>query len=216
MNAQQLYIAKGDIFQPVKAYYCSECRIVKRTQEEAEKCCVPHRCDTCGAELERYRTRCDKCRDKFRQARLAEMLERAEKLESWDGWVYYENAGYQDGYFQSVDDLIEWLADNVDFESDWPEYVFVCKGRFDGIRLDRVLEDIEQDMYEDVRNDLHGIPELEAAINAFNTANVGVLTYEPDYSKAVRVLNSELHWDLKRAEASRIFEAAHGDAPVQD
>lgn len=65
MNAKPLFTEdKTDVV----AYYCSKCRIVSKTKEQAEDCCMPPKpvfCD-CGNEVEIHRSVCSSCSDKKR------------------------------------------------------------------------------------------------------------------------------------------------------
>lgn len=68
-----------------------------------------------------------------------------------------------------------------------PEYLWTCsEERFAHINLDSILQQIEEAGYEDFdRLDLTGIEELSQAIDAFNTANAHIVSYSPDYNKAL-------------------------------
>ena len=46
-------------------------------------------------------------------------MEKAEKLNTWDGWVFYN-----DKYYETIEDLMEYLTSSGE---EIPEYVYICK-----------------------------------------------------------------------------------------
>jgi hypothetical protein len=173
----------------VFVWACGECGFISSNEEMAKKCCS---CLTCGTKLDRSRgyTNCDSCREKERAKSEEERFQKAEKLESWDGWVYLEGAGYNEGYFRSLGELVDFLED--DEREVWPEYIFICKEQpFPGADIDSIIENVTCEMYEDAADNLNGLEELEKAINAFNEANKNMITYYPDYKRMVKVPKKE-------------------------
>ena len=153
----------------------------------AERCCLNAVC-ACGKDTgEKYLTRCRECRDKFEAAKEAERFEKAVKLTEWDGWVFCEGCGYQDGFFPSLSDFDDWLED-IEEEGLAPiKYVWACKPiHFVHASLDNVVDSVIDQAYEDFdTDDLSGLDELKAAIQKFNEANKDCVSYEPDYSKVI-------------------------------
>jgi hypothetical protein len=152
----------------------------------AEGCCQnKNKCRECGKQSGSWLV-CDECRRKREDAKEVERFEKAEKLTKWDGWVYLEGYGCRNGYFESVDDFLDWCACEDD---NLPEYIWTCKPNhfvhadvsdITG-RMDDAFEDFDPDC------DLHGMEELRVAIEKFNEANKDVVAYEPDYTKAVLI-----------------------------
>ena len=61
MNAQELFLGDG---RSAGVWYCGDCRIVARAQDDAQRCCAPRLCE-CGVELtgsDKHYTRCSACR----------------------------------------------------------------------------------------------------------------------------------------------------------
>ena len=182
MNAAELYDESG---KPVGIFFCGKCRKVGWCRDAAEACCVPHKCRTCGKE--EPTSQCDDCFKAEQQAKELARYEKAGKVTDWDGWVYVDGYGYKDGFFESIDDLEDYLADQPDYSR--PEYAWTCEPcQFVAVDTDSIYEQIENDerAYEDFdRHDLAGTDELEAALKAFTEVNASIVSYLPDYSKAL-------------------------------
>lgn len=190
MNAQELSRPDG---QQSSVWHCGKCGSVFGGRDNpaigqtlAEACCRPKICE-CGAEVARYRTACQACLDRHQREKTAAQMVAAEKLDTWDGWVYWEGRGWKDGYFDSLEELHEWYDDqDEEFRPELPLWVFVCKKvPFDGLDVSRLIEMCTEDSFEDAAGRLSGIPELTTAIEAFNKANVGLVSYTPDFKYAV-------------------------------
>lgn len=128
----------------------------------------------------------DHCFEAYQRKKEEHRFEKAEKLTTWDGWVYYG-----DKYFPSLEELFDHLASVCDSEEDWPEYVWAARptvviGKFDAWEIceSYVSDNGWEDMSE---NDLHGLPELQADLDRFTAANASVVSYLPDYKKAVLI-----------------------------
>ena len=221
MNAYQLWkTVPGTKWTPLPLWVCGECGIIHRgdiygqkkedwsemSRKSAERCCKPIICNICGLPVptikrETY-TECpmhhDECRHKRDAEREKELMEKAEKLETWDGWVFYDGPGSPyDGQFAcNIEEIMDSIKeaiedeDNEMTEADRPEYAFVCKS------VHPVPLDI-QDYYERVDDvactengydNLAGTAELEKAIAEFNELNKNVgIALEPDYKRAVKI-----------------------------
>jgi hypothetical protein len=133
------------------------------------------------------------CWGKKQAELLADRITKAEKLETWDGWVYSEGpgGGPNEDYAASLDELCEYLEEKlVEGEiglADWPEYVFVCNVENCTISLREVLDNVADRMFEDWEEHLNGEKELQAAIDKFNEANKDLHSYSPDYKRVVKV-----------------------------
>lgn len=185
MNAVELFLADG---KPASVWFCGKCRHVAGSQHLADLCCDTYKCNKCGKDTgSRSWLRCEACRDAEDVASEVKRFEAAKKVTAWDGWVYSEGHGYKDGYFESLDDFKEWADDERSDETPLPTYVWTCKSEaFAQADIDSILCQITDNGYEDFDPEtLDGIPELKAALEAFNEANKDVLSYTPDYSTAV-------------------------------
>lgn len=194
MNAYELFHKDG---RTAGAFYCSKCRVIHPSNEAAEQCCAPYKCQYCGKETERnYHTCCDACRAIKDDERELERFTKSEKLTEWDGPVYSEGLGYRDGFFESVADMIEELGDAADENDEVTPvtYVWTCrKIPFAIASLDTITERITEEGYEDFDpDDLNGLKELEDAIDKFNKVNNDIVKHEPDFNVSVLVgLKSE-------------------------
>jgi hypothetical protein len=113
-------------------------------------------------------------------------LEQAPLDESYDGWIYADGCGYNEGYFSSMDDLLDYLAD-TDRDSR-PTRVWRCKEvPFHGPSIERIIEAISDAGFEGIEERLAGVDELQAALDKFNEVNAGLISYEPDHTFAVPV-----------------------------
>lgn len=184
MKATELHLADG---KSAGIFYCGECRIVHRTQNEAEACCVPKRC-RCGAEL-KPRTAwliCDVCRDSAEAKKDAEQYAAATKIkaEDWYGPVWC-GVGGNEGYYASVDDLLEHFEDDK-----LPEQIYACTTHpICRLDYDSIIEHATQDAYEGWDPDqLTGKAELVAALTEFNERNKGEVCWQVDYKRAVVVM----------------------------
>lgn len=72
-----------------------------------------------------------------------------------------------------------------------PEFAFCAFGKPFKLSLEGALESECEDMYEDAYTDLNGVKELQAAVDVFNEANKGVISYEVDYNRKVRLRAAE-------------------------
>ncbi len=178
MNSVQLQKPDGT---PVGIYAC-QCGLTFQDQASADNCCT---CKYCQQPLEGTVIYHRACFEQHEIQTEARRMAEAIRLDTWDGWVFWEGAGYREGYFSSLEDLREWVELEEDLKL--PEFVFVCAQEpFTGVDLDSVLENLTCDMFEDARDHLNGEAELEKAIVAFNDANAGLQTYYPDYTRVVR------------------------------
>ena len=167
-------------------FYCSVCRIVHHTKEEAEFCHGERIC-ACGKKIESIHSRQSKCGDcdhadwkeKERQ-KEADRFEKATKItkDKYTGDHVYCG----DQYYESVDDAIDQFLEGQE-----PEYVWACHTHgIPTIDLDDCTTNIIDNMWDDANyDDLNGVEELEAALAAFNKANESIQLWEPDYSTAI-------------------------------
>jgi len=110
----------------------------------------------------------------------------------WDGWIYFEGSGYNEGYFSCVGDLIDYIDQEDDVSV--PEYVWTCEERqIVGLDYDSIIEAATEDAYEDWSPDrLVGSEELKVALEKFNEANKGEVYYVPNFKRALLLNKSNL------------------------
>ena len=197
MNATEL-LERGGASSGV--FRCSKCKRVWTDSHCAERCCL---CSFCNEPTNEnpgsaYYFTHRVCREKQDAGSLAKRIDKAVKLETWDGWVCNEGAGGgpNDGYASSMEELIEHLEEKIadgdlDHE-DWPQWVFVCESKnLPEVDIHNILDVIGDEMFEDWDEHLVGVEKLEAALKEFNTANKGLMSYIIDYKRVVRVPPAE-------------------------
>jgi hypothetical protein len=153
-----------------------------------EKCCKP--CECGMPSRNRFECKCSHCAEIEYKERRAKQLEEAELVE-WDGSMIFSEAvnGNQDGWFESPDDLLEYLESNDDEDTEhWPEFAFVGRKCVRELDLYRAIERMTEDTYEDAevcatREDM---AKLEEVVTMFN-AKYAVTYYEHDYKRKVRI-----------------------------
>lgn len=183
MNATELFHQDG---KTAAIFYCGKCRIVCRTREEAESCCVPVVCSVCAGTVRQYHTKCDACEESERQRKEAERFEKAEKVTSWVEYIYSEGHGFNEGYFTDLGEFEDWWASCRDEEDERPAYVWTCEPHpFCQLDIDHIIENATQEAYEDWDGFTDGYDALKAAIEAFNTANAKLISWTPNYKKAL-------------------------------
>ena len=167
-------------------FYCSECRLVYNTEDEANWCHGNHLC-ACGNKVtQSYRRICDECQSKeWREQesnRETERFEKATKIHEseYRGDHVYDN----DQFYDCVEDAIDGYA-----KGQKPEYVWACKEvSLPRADLEDVTSNLLDSMWEDAdTSDLNGVEELESALEAFNKDNESIQMWNVDYSTAILV-----------------------------
>lgn len=189
MKPQELFLAGG---KSAGVWYCDKCHLVKRTKEEAEQCCRPRHCDSCGCEVDRFITTCGVCQRQKVLQRDLDALEKAELVEDWDGWVWHPMIlGYHDGYCSSPDEMRDYIADldeDEAVEAKHVEFAFCCKSRQLKADLEDLLQHLDDEGWEEMTEHASGIEDLEAAIDKFNDRNKDTFTvWEVDMKRKVRL-----------------------------
>ncbi len=166
-------------------YQCSICRKYYLDEHVADSCCTsspvapatPAKKCECGAELKYYyHVSCEPCREKYR-------FEQAEKIESYDGWIYAESLeSHNEGFFESVDDMIEYCEDDKVI----PEYVYATKKIvWRGACIDNLLDSLD-DFYDEADEHIVDFEELETFITEWNKKQ-NIVSYRPDYTKVILI-----------------------------
>jgi hypothetical protein len=182
-EAVELFKKDGN---PAGVFYCSECRAVFASQEQAANCHGERMC-ACGKKIEvRYHSECSECWLKKSRAeeakREAERFEKAAKIPAseYKGAMVYDN----DKFYEEIEDAIDGYLEGQE-----PEYVWACKDvGIPQATTESLYENILENMWEDADvDDLNGVDELEKAVAAFNSANALIHVYQPDYTTAILV-----------------------------
>jgi len=187
MKATELFHANG---KTAGVWYCSECRIVRKTQQEAEECCKPKICTRCKtAECQEYRTVCKLCNDIIDREREEERFAKAEKVTEWNGPVYSDSHDIgNEGYAENIEEALDWL-ECMSEDGKIPEYVWTCNERpICHLNFDSIIESSTSEAYEGWETEnLNGLEELEAAIEKFNELNKDDVCWLPNYKKALLI-----------------------------
>jgi hypothetical protein len=121
------------------------------------------------------------CLESGRARREVSYFEKAQKVTEWN-----EGAWLGDDYHHTMDDLLDFLSED---EGEWPEYVWAARPQAVIGKLDvwDCCESMVCDTgWEDMDvHDLHGVTELQAALDKFTEANSSVVSYETDHRIAV-------------------------------
>ena len=189
MSALELFHQDG---KPAGIFYCSECRIVHLTKVQADRCHGQITCQCGRIVTERYYENCEECRRAENRRKEAERLEKAEIVSGYDGWIYTDAVnGTQDGFFESVSDLVEWCEENDGEDGEAiaiPEFAYCCNDKPpQRVDIDDVLEQMFTDSFEDAQDHAVETEPLRVALDTFWRANMHIVSYCPDYKRKVRV-----------------------------
>lgn len=170
--------------KPCGIFVCGVCHRITH-KDLIDRCCRPCQCGK--TVRNRFEDKCSDCWTVLRHVQERERLEKAELVE-WDGesMIFSDEVGYNDGWFESPDDLLDYLADEE--EENKPEFAFVGLKRVNVLDIGRAIEAMTEDTYEDAELNVsdEDWAELQAAVDKFN-AKYSVTYYEPDFSKKVRI-----------------------------
>lgn len=154
----------------------------------AAKCCN-NTCSTCGTSIPRYHSNCTACSDANRKRTNRRWAARAKAVgmdEAEDGWICADDIGYRDGYFSSIDELVEYCADEG---VTLPSFVLPCSRVTASIDLGTVFEHLDEEYggEDSVTDQFPDSKELEAAVDAFNAALKadGPRMYQADYRRVI-------------------------------
>ncbi|HZK28050.1 MAG TPA: hypothetical protein VFD00_11010 [Thermoclostridium sp.] len=151
---------------------CRECHTGKLFV--CPHCQKPNKSDYCN---------CKESRDARDKKRDDAHFEKAEKLttEQYDGSIYAEGYGCQEGYFDSVDELIEYCEYE---EIPVPDWVYCCKPITHTLDIDSAIERMLEDAFEDAGDCLVDEDKLIDFVDEWN-AKQTVTSYYPDYKRVV-------------------------------
>lgn len=122
----------------------------------------------------------DRCLAANRTAEDFRRFDKAQKLQTWDAGIFFNET-----YHSSMEDFLKSLHGRTA----WPEFVWAAESRtvIAGLTVDDVVESCLADRgWDDMTtSDLEGVSELATALAQFTIANAAVVSYWPDYTKAI-------------------------------
>ena len=180
-----LYVEEDGNVRPLSHHVCAHCRHILPDRDAAKRCCAKYYCEVCKAETYQYHTLCGACRDQKQMDKAKEVV--------YEGGPVYDDA--TDQYYADLSDYL----DSTD-PGDEAEFVYLCKvdrlcEENAGELADRFVENLLQEHHEDAR--VENVDELEASIRKWLDKQT-LETWHPDYSKKVRVPQTE---DERESEA---------------
>ena len=144
MNAQELFLGDG---RSAGVWYCGDCKIVARTQDDAQRCCAPRLCE-CGVELtgsDKHYTRCSACRYADQERRDLAQFNAATK-------VYVEDYTGEFVYIDGEDAPISFDCLEDWFDEQYPDavtrYVYGADPEQPTIDVDAVIEHALEDTFD--------------------------------------------------------------------
>lgn len=151
---------------------CRECHTGKLYI--CKHCQRPNRTDYCN---------CKEAREARNKVADDAHFEKAEKLtpEQYGGWVYVDGLGFNEGYFDSVNALIEHCEDEG---IEVPDWAYCCIEVNHELDIYSAIENMLDDAFEDARDCLVDENELYDFVAKWNSKQT-VKSYYPDYKKAV-------------------------------
>jgi hypothetical protein len=189
-----------------KGYLCGVCKAVRFDRRSALYCCGTAVCDDCGTVTkDRIFTCCDPCRQRRDAKSEADLFAKAKKVDwrEYQGWVWLDGAGgCRNGYFDSVESLIEWIGDQLhdDPEFDLPDYAWACDEVKLSIDAGGVIESATEEHHEDAFEecDREGLQKL---LDEW-CAEQGVVSYQYQHQCAVDLIGA-FDEVIKEAHARR-------------
>jgi len=191
-NLIRLFLPDG---KPTRFALCKECGTLKSADDVnstafAEYCC---HCEECEAliptgKAKWYGRWCDSCWSIRAAEKEKERFQKAEKIQSdgYHGPVWYPHCGYNDGFFDDVESLLDYLQDNLDEDGhkEGPRYAFAVNAiSFVQIDCRAILENFDEP--DDFDYELDGVQDLESAVEAFEAKNAELKRWDVDYSRAI-------------------------------
>jgi hypothetical protein len=165
----------------VTVYKCSDCKKVYVKKEFADDCCKPYRCEVCGVETPRYRTKCALCAEKIR-------FGKANKIKYSEYKAQYLWDERTKKYYSDIEEMAEAYAeyDNEEGNSGMPDWCYACTEIPFQVDIEHAIEQAEEDMYEDFEavHSAVDLKELLDFVEAWNKKQYAK-AYVTDYSTVV-------------------------------
>ncbi len=191
-------------------------------REAASRCCYKN-CEECDCIMPPKPycwTICEACRDKRDAAREAAKYEKAEKVDeaAYSGFVYWEDRGSHNGYFDDLDELRDWA---IQEEVELPTYVYACSThKIPTIDAGDIVESAleNQEAYEDAISDMD-VECLQKLLDFWlqynqrdcfqqDDARVVILSQEENAKFAAERQKELADWEKKETERERAPQAA--------
>lgn len=174
-------------------------------RDQALRCC-DNRCRTCNAPVQRHYSRCDECQDKHRRDERRAWAYRATPVPYDGGWVYSDHvSGYNDGYFDSLDALVEYVADGANEGLMLPAWVHPCREIYPSLDISGAYESMDDDFGVEDISVAERIPDdlsrqMDALVEKINESLKGTIAYHARFSKVIildaAAFNAEFGNDL--------------------
>ena len=190
-------------FSETKVYACGICKTVvastvtfgdgpnaaDQARLVADDHCVPHRCKECGAgDIRPYRVSCDNCvaaRDRLVEENRLAKAEKVKLSDYGEEYLYIDGLG-RDGYV-TLDSLEEELLEALGDGHELPRYAWACEPHgLGGLDAGHVIEHLFEDMHEGAIDDVDGLDELQAALDAWRGKQT-VVSWMVVFSHAVDI-----------------------------
>jgi hypothetical protein len=185
MNPVRLLLETGE---PTNYYMCGKCRHLKADLAITTQCCAPVIC-SCGETIaDKYYLSCMACRKAASDLKERGRFEKAKRVHEREhyGPVCADVIGYNEGFFENVEALREYIFEDHDTVYDIPYAWAVKETPVYNLSTHSVLEPFEENAYEDFDSySVTGLDELKKALDIFNEQNKGFRNWDIDYSTAV-------------------------------
>lgn len=181
-------IAEGT--DKVVAWACGKCRLVRGNSSDADQCCLPWKCLSCGNTTRRqYWTSCDSCVSAKAKRNEVERYAKAEKVldSEWNGPVYVEQWG---DYFASIPEMHDsekWAGPG---NIERPLRVYTCAVVKFEIDIDGALDTARNNWLAEEGPDPVDWAELVDYIAQWN-AKQDAECWEPDFKRAIAISTAE-------------------------
>ena len=186
-----------DGFEPVVSRHsgdsiwsCGECGVIHIGKSKAEQCCLLKKCD-CGQPIDPYYSKCQPCQSKEwnekKANELVEKLAKAQLVENYQGFIFVDGYGSNDGYFEDEDEFLD-ACELEDPPLVVPEFAFCCRPNHlkdHKIDADGILESLLDGFHEDAIDQVD-FDELQKLLDGW-ISDQKLISYDVDYSLKVRI-----------------------------
>jgi hypothetical protein len=116
-----------------------------------------------------------------------ERKDKAEKIDYWDGGVFWAS-----NYYPSVEEAAEAIWDHTTEEDVPPQYLFIAKQvTARQLRACDIIEGYYGDLEDDGYDHIEGIEELERACQEFNKKNKDIQWFTEDRKRMAKIPKME-------------------------
>lgn len=129
------------------------------------------------------------CEKEMTTRHEAERLEAAEIVDDYEGPVYLPGVGtgsFGEGYFSDMGELARHLQSRTDIGPF--EFAYCCESTVACVLdVDDILESATEGAFEEAKEHLNSVEELERCVEIFNTINGGLLSWDWDPKRKIRI-----------------------------